>query len=257
MIKRLFKKKSVQLISAILIVALIVWIVPTTPRTQAAVIEGVTTWTTTVNDQSVTVGAGLTNVCIVYVSVISDADGVHTANDAAPTFGGVTMTNAHPSGGLTQNVNSPYVVDTWYIKNYAGGSGAKTMHYGNHGGFGSYQAAVYVISGCDTTTQLDATTITSTGATANPTSSITTVSDSAILIVGLGSANAATAASSQTVDAQSGTVLSIGSKIGGAAGSQTITWTSSAGTWAQTLLAVRSVAAVVMPVPRETGILFE
>jgi len=189
-------------------------------------------------DFTVNIPSGLSNVTIVAVAVCNDGDGAHTTLDGAFTFGGTNMTNAHPSGGLNSVRNSPYQVDIWYLKNETR-TGNQTMHWGHHGGISSFQGTVYILESTDTTTQLDVTSITGVGSSANPSLSITTSTDGCLLIEGLGYANAPTANAGQTIDQSTGSHMRIASELTGLAGTYTQDWIASAGTRAHMLIAVR------------------
>lgn len=230
------KKLGYSTVALVVLAAFVVWTVY--PRTaQALTLESTTVGTST-GDQSITVPASLSNVVIVYCSVINDADGAHTTIDGNFTFDGNVMTSA-----FTQVNQGNYHVQCYYFKNYTSSGAGKTMHYGNHGGFGTIQWAVYIISGADITTQPDTTATGSNAGSANPSTSFTTVVDGALAIEAIGGSNSLTAASSQTVDGTSDTNLRNASKVIATAGATSLAWTMSSGSWAQGIIAVKPAAA--------------
>lgn len=210
----------------------------------AIVIESATAFTAT-GDQVVSVPTGKTNVCIVVLHVINDADGAHTVRDGVSTFGAINMTDLLGA----QIKNGAYCIDAWYLNAFTG-TGNQTYHYGNHGGFGTIGGVIYVLSGVDPTTPLDVASVTNaTGSTANPSLSLTTATLNALLLSVVGDANALTAATGQTVDNNSDSNIAEGSRVAGAAGSQTETWTATAGTFAMGLAAIRPASGVAPAAP--------
>jgi hypothetical protein len=231
------------IIGSFLVLALIVAFSPLLTQAANPTMSQVTTGTAT-GDETINVPNGLSGVTIVYCSIINDGDSAHTTIDGTFTFGGVTMTEA--IGGQVHNGN--YWISCYYVPNYAG-TGNQTMHYGNHGGFGTMQWAVWVISNSSTVSPLDAGTSANNGASANPSVSVTTSLGSDILLGAVGGSNTLTAATSQTVDQSSDTNLAVAHATAGAAGSQTMSWTMSSGSWAEGLVAIKGTAnaAVVAP----------
>lgn len=211
------------------------------PRTAAAMTIETTTTGTATGDQTITVPTGLSNVTIVYCSIINDGDGAHTGIDGTFTFATITMTSA-----FAQVNNGNYHVSCYYIPSYSGGTGSQTMHYGNHGGFGTIQWAVYIISGT-AASQPDVAASNNNAASANPSTSFTTVTAGSIAFEALGDGNTPTAASSQTVDQSSDTNLAVAHKTISAAGATSLDWTATSGSWAQGVIAIAPLATPTPP----------
>lgn len=238
----ILKKQFLKVIATALVVALIFFVAPTFKVEAAIGVNSVTTFTTTTNDQTVTVASGLSNVTILYVAVINDTDGTHTAIDGTFTFDGQTMTDALGS----QVNNSPYHVSQYYLKNYGGAGAGKVMHYGFHGGISVMSSAVYVISGTNPTTPIAGAT-TGTGSTANPSGTPTTPGTAPQIQFGsIGDANPQTISAWNTDDlvADTNTVISHSNTYSGS--SLASGWIMAAGTYALGISVVQEATAVTV-----------